>query len=291
MLRAIPGAIEHQDPATGTLCWACGGPTQRSTEPGLGGFEQCPACGLVFGASGDVHDLYVGEKYLAEYGGGAVGDEPEPRRDEEARVRVELVRSVAPAGRLLEVGSAGGHFLAAARDAGYDVVGIEPSGAGAEAARRRFGLEVHEGFVEEIDLPAESFDAIASFHVLEHIPEPLSALERMRTWLKPEGALVLEVPNRVSRQARRAGANWRHLDLAHHVSHFTPAALGALLERAGFAVERIETVAYATYRTGPLRYISAARELGLSGGNPLAPHPWRYILLQAVARRPAGVSG
>src|SRR4051794_7499750 len=202
MLRAIPGAIEHQDTVTGTACWACGGATQAATEPGLGGLQQCPACGLVFGDLGDVHDLYVGETYLAEYGGGAVSDEPEPRRDEEARVRVELVRSVVPGGRLLEVGSAGGHFLAAAREAGYDVLGIEPSGAGAEAARRRFGLEVREGFVEEIALPAESFDAIASFHVLEHIPDPLPALERLHSWLKPGGALVLEVPNRVSRQAR-----------------------------------------------------------------------------------------
>jgi 2-polyprenyl-3-methyl-5-hydroxy-6-metoxy-1,4-benzoquinol methylase len=278
--------------ATEEACWACGGPTAGAEDPWLAGHRRCPACGLAFRsgpASELVHDLYRGASYLAAYGGGAVSDEPEPLRDQEARVRVAMVRAAVPAGRLLEIGAAGGHFLAEARKEGFDVTGIEPTDNGAESARRRFGLEILQGFVEEVDLPPSSFDAICAWHVLEHIPEPRGSLERTREWLRPGGALLIEVPNAASVRARRAGPDWMHLDLTHHVSQFTPQALGTLLERSGFAVERVQTVAYSSYRPprSPLRLASAALELRHSGRLPLQPHPTRFELLQAVARSPS----
>jgi 2-polyprenyl-3-methyl-5-hydroxy-6-metoxy-1,4-benzoquinol methylase len=282
-----PGATTER--ASGA-CWACGGPARPASEYWLHGMSSCPRCGLAFGVAGDaaeVHDLYRGDVYFDTYGGGAVSDEPEPLREQEARVRVGVLRRAVPSGKVLEVGAAGGHFLAEARRAGYDVAGIEPTDNGVASARRRFSLELMQGFVEEIDLPPASFDAICAFHVLEHIPEPLATLQRLRGWLRPGGAALFEVPNAISRQARRKGAEWRHLDLAHHVAQFTPAALGALLTRAGFTVESVQSVAYTTYRpaTSWTKYASAAVQFAHSGGLPWRPHPSRYELMQAIARR------
>jgi 2-polyprenyl-3-methyl-5-hydroxy-6-metoxy-1,4-benzoquinol methylase len=271
-------------------CWACGGDAQPATQPWLAGMSSCPRCGLVFGEARDaaaVHELYRGDEYLDAYVGGAVGDEPEPLREREAKVRVDILADAVPSGRVLEIGAAGGHFLAEARGRGYDVVGIEPTDNGVESARRRFGIELRQGFVEEVELEPESLDAVAGFHVLEHIPDPLPTLQRLHGWLKPGGAAFFEVPNAYSRQARNKGADWGPLDLTHHVSQFTPKALRMLLERAGFAVEWVHSVAYTRYRpvASPKYLASIAVQFSHSGGMPWRPHPTRYELLQALARR------
>jgi SAM-dependent methyltransferase len=250
----------------------------------------CPRCGLVFGEVRDsaaVHDLYRGDTYLASYEGGAVSDAPEPLREQEARVRVDILQRAVPSGRVLEIGAAGGHFLAEARRRGYEVVGIEPTDNGVASARRRFGLELEQGFVEEVELPAASLEAVVGFHVLEHIPAPLATLERLHAWLKPGGAIFFEVPNAASRRARRQKGLWGPLDLEHHVSQFTPEAIGMLLDRAGFDVDWVRSVAYTTYwsTADPRRYASIATQFSHSGGRPWRPHPSRYELLQAFARR------
>jgi SAM-dependent methyltransferase len=53
-------------------------------------------------------------------------------------------------------------------------------------------LDVVEGDVLEIEMPAESFDLIHTRLVLMHIPERRRALERMITWLRPGGRIVVE---------------------------------------------------------------------------------------------------
>jgi 2-polyprenyl-3-methyl-5-hydroxy-6-metoxy-1,4-benzoquinol methylase len=260
-----------------------------ATEEWLAGLSRCSRCGLAFGVGPEpehVRSLYRGNTYLETYRGGAVEDAPEPFREQEARVRVGMLRRFKPPGRLLEVGAAGGHFLAQARSAGYEVLGIEPTDNGAEAARRRFSVDVLHGFVEDVELPPQSFDAVCGFHVLEHIPEPLATLEHVRGWMRPGAILLLEVPNASSRPALRQGADWSHLDLAHHVAQYTPRALTTLLERAGLTVELTQSVAYTVYRpsNSPMKWVSAARAFTRAGGLPWRPHPWRFELLQGVAR-------
>lgn len=98
-------------------------------------------------------------------------------------------------GRLLDVGCGFGFFLKMMRDAGWDVVGVEPSPTAAASARRRFGLNVLAGRLEDASFPPESFDAITLWYVLEHVPNPMDTLARCSALLKPGGALIVRVPN------------------------------------------------------------------------------------------------
>jgi SAM-dependent methyltransferase len=275
--------------ATAAPCWACGAETEPTEQFG-GGLRRCRGCGLLFAPERDsasVHDLYRGDEYFEQYPGGMVEEDAARVRAIEARTRVRMVRRFVTAGRLLELGAAAGYFLAEARAAGFDVVGIEPTDNAAVAAREHFGLEVLHGFAEEVELPAATFDAVCAWHVLEHISEPLPTIERVREWLAPGGHLFLEVPNIASVQARRRGAGWSMLFPEHHVAHYSPTSLRALLERAGMDVRLTRTVAYTTYRpaTSPIAWASGARHLAISGRWPWRPHPWRHELLQAVAQR------
>jgi SAM-dependent methyltransferase len=262
-------------------CWACGAPVSGGDE------VVCAACGLRFSPhrAAAAHD----EAYFEHYAGGAYDAQEDARRYEAAK-RVQLLRrnvgGQALNKRLLEVGAAGGWFLEAAAAAGFDGFGIEPADSEAARARAR-GLDVRTGTIEEADLPEGELDAVCAWHVIEHIPRPLGALQRLRTALRPGGVLLVEVPNVASVTARRMGEAWPHLDRAHHVAHFTPDAMRALLERAGF--ERVDVSTFPGSGYVPLtagQFVASLGEAARIGALPRRPHRWRHELIRAVAARP-----
>jgi SAM-dependent methyltransferase len=145
-----------------------------------------------------------------------------------------------PPARLLDAGAGRGRFVAAARRAGYDARGIEPSPRGVAAARTAYGVEL-----ESVALEAareSELDVVTAWHVLEHLDDPGAALDRIQAWLRPGGTLLVGVPNLDSVQARLAGPRWFHLDLERHRVHFTPRGLEALMRRHGFAPVRTRHV-------------------------------------------------
>lgn len=152
------------------------------------------------------------------------------------RQRLSLLRraGVAPPARIVDAGAGRGRFVAAARRAGYDAVGVEPSRRGVTAAREAYGVDLVAAGIG--DAPVDRADAVALWHVLEHLDDPAAALARIGGWLPPGGVLLVGVPNLASVQARLARSRWFHLDLPRHRVHFTPAGLDALLDRSGFDV-------------------------------------------------------
>jgi SAM-dependent methyltransferase len=152
------------------------------------------------------------------------------------RRRLRLLGAVvAPPARLLDAGAGRGRFVAAARRAGWDAQGIEPSPGAVQAARALYGVELAATGIDDAGVAAASVDAVVLWHVLEHLDDPAAALAHVRGWLRPGGALLLGVPNLGSWQARLGGLRWFHLDAPRHRTHFTPTGIRALLERSGFA--------------------------------------------------------
>lgn len=150
------------------------------------------------------------------------------------RRRLALLRGLVPApGRLLDAGAGRGRFVASARRAGYDAFGLEPSKRGAEAAAE-LGVPVLHAAIETAEVDPASIDAITLWHVLEHLDDPGPALDRLRSWLRPGGALLIGVPNLDSLQARVCPAGWYHLDVPRHRVHYTLEGLHRLLRAHGF---------------------------------------------------------
>ncbi len=142
---------------------------------------------------------------------------------------------------MLDVGAGKGHFLAAARAAGWDADGLEYSATSATAARNLYGVEVRVAdFMALPPWPAH-YDVLSMIHVLEHLPDPGRALDVARTLLTPGGRILISVPNAASLQARSFGRHWLHLDLPRHLFHFTPQSLAILLRRAGFSMLQSDT--------------------------------------------------
>jgi SAM-dependent methyltransferase len=166
-------------------------------------------------------------------------------------------------GRLLDVGCASGKFLRQMGAVGWTLAGIE-SDAGAAARARTTGAEIFVGDPAAAPFADGRFDLITAFHSLEHMPDPLGALTRMLRWLAPGGLAIVEVPNAAGLGAAIFGSYWSGFDLPRHLTHFTPATMRAMVERAGGAVEALEHTSKARYFLRSVRHW-LGNETGVAG--------------------------
>lgn len=149
-----------------------------------------------------------------------------------ARSIIRRVERVAGTGRLLDVGCGPGVLLSVAKGK-WECVGVEVSRPAAGEARKRFGLEVVEGTLEEARFPADSFDAVTLVDVIEHLPDPAGTLREVNRILKPGGVLFVLTPNIDAPVARLMGRWWWGFRPAH-LTYFSRKTMGRMLAETGF---------------------------------------------------------
>ena len=138
----------------------------------------------------------IAASYDLDTGQHAVWQQEREGREVMWRKRVSRVSKLKDGGRALDVGTGFGDFIRQLRDAGgWQVEGTEVSVEAAQHARDEHGLTVHLGQVEDVDLPKGSFDLITLWHVFEHLPYPGTTLNHLERLLKPQGVIVIAVPN------------------------------------------------------------------------------------------------
>ncbi|HWS16154.1 MAG TPA: class I SAM-dependent methyltransferase, partial [Candidatus Methylomirabilis sp.] len=162
-----------------------------------------------------------------------------------------ILRRVPGPGSFLDVGCGRGLLPALFLERGWRASGTQLSRTAAEAARRRYGVEVAVGELPELPLPAEGYDVVTFFHVLEHLDRPEAYLVKARELLVPAGLLVVEVPNFASPGFRILGTRNFCTDYPNHLVFFTPDTLRRLLLRCGFSVDAVShfSLEYSPYTT------------------------------------------
>src|SRR6266566_1064520 len=204
-------------------CLVCGGThaKQRFVQRGYP-VLRCADCGMEFVAP-TPSPSELADYYDRSY---AVPLELYAAASERNAARIADLERWSPArGRLLELGASYGHSLAAARDRGWDVVGVELSPTASTYARTHFGLTVLNCDLADARLADASFDAVIGWHVLEHVRNPRDQLLRLASLLKPGGVLGLRVPNVASFGARAAGQWWPWMCPPAHLWFFSSASL------------------------------------------------------------------
>lgn len=137
-------------------------------------------------------------------------------------------------GKLLDFGCGNGSFLLHARSAGWDVVGVDFDARAVNAARSH-GIDVRLGGIDSLDYEVEHFDVITLAHVIEHLHNPIEALQACFKLLEPGGYLWIDTPNISSDGHGLYGPHWRGLEPPRHLVLFTPDSLQKALRTVGFA--------------------------------------------------------
>lgn len=135
--------------------------------------------------------------------------------------------------RAVELGCATGNFLSELSQAGWNVEGIELVESAAELARQK-GYPVHVGTLESAELSADTYEAAFAWMVIEHLPDPASALCEFHRILKHDALLAFSVPNVSCWERFAFGRNWYVWEVPRHLQYFGPGTLRRLLTESGF---------------------------------------------------------
>ncbi len=154
------------------------------------------------------------------------------------RGRARFVHRLAPPGPVLDVGCGRGLMLATLKNVwARPVVGIQLSSEIARLIRTRHRIEIHESPITECAFPEGYFSGVTLWHVLEHIANPQETLRAIYRVLRPEGRLIIEVPNPKNPLIDERRDRWFEIDFPNHCVFYSPLALENLLARVGFVVE------------------------------------------------------
>lgn len=231
--------------ATAVNCLACGADVDRVEYIFQGGeeesqeslFYRCPSCGFLF-----ARPVFIPELTSRHMDGVDNAEMFNSRlfkflyihlfiRREIRKIRRALAVTVP---RLLDVGCGTGWTSKVYADDGFLVTGLEPSRVRAGLARERYGLEIIEDYIEnlEIGMPV---DVVVLRHVIEHFESPGIILDKVRGFLNDNGLVFLVVPNINCLGRYMFETEWAWI-LPWHCNFFTPESVRAFFENKGFEV-------------------------------------------------------
>ncbi len=157
------------------------------------------------------------------------------------RKDVELLKKLGAPGRtLVELGCAYGYFLDEAKNASYQVSGVELCEDAVKSCNAR-GHDVFHGAVcRETMSRFPEADTVIMLDVIEHLPDPVAALEAVLNILKPNGLLLLSTGDFSSCIAKTTRSNWRLMTPPQHLWFFTPRSLTILCDRLGMDLVHLD---------------------------------------------------
>jgi len=165
-------------------------------------------------------------------------------------------------GKLLDIGAGTGDFLLTAKENGWNTIGIEPSEK-AKAIAVKKGVEF-SATTEELE--SQTFDVITMWHVLEHVPNLENQIKELKRLVKPNGTIIIAVPNFKSYDAKYYGKFWAAYDVPIHFWHFSKTAIKSLFEKEEIKLEKVLPMKFDSfyvsllsekYKNGKMNFIKA----------------------------------
>lgn len=165
-------------------------------------------------------------------------------------------------GIVLDIGSGTGDFLAEAKKQNWKTVGMEPSDKAKSIAKQK-GVCLVESYDE---LEDHYFDVITMWHVLEHVPDLDFQINELKRLLKPDGTIIIAVPNYKSFDAHFYGKYWAAYDVPRHLWHFSKSAIQQLFAQKNLKLIEVKPMWFDSfyvsllsekYKTGKMNVFSA----------------------------------
>ena len=188
---------------------------------------QCDLCGFKFTNPRPEEDklgvYYKSEDYVSHSNTkkGFINSTYQSVRKYTLLKKLQLISKYYKSGKILDIGCGTGEFLNTCKNAKWETIGIEPDPDARKMAADNFGLDIRQESALK-DLTEHSFDIISMWHVLEHVPRLNERIEELKRLIKPNGIIIIAVPNCNSLDAKIYKENWAAYDVPRHLYHFTP---------------------------------------------------------------------
>lgn len=140
--------------------------------------------------------------------------------------KLNLINFLSKKGKILDIGAGVGDFLATAQKDGWNTVGFEPNANAKEIAKNK-GISFIDSFLE---IENHSLDVITMWHVLEHVPNLEQQILELKRMLKPNGTLIVAVPNYKSLDAQIYQNHWAAYDVPIHFWHFSKTSISLIFK-------------------------------------------------------------
>lgn len=206
-------------------------------------FESCRGCGFVRMArppnAGELRARYLDDRQHGE----VAWQEHAQNLERFGAMIARIERFVQP-GRFLDVGCSLGTSLVAARERGWEPIGLELSRPCVEFGRKEWNIDIRNTTLADADLPPASFRAVFMHHTLEHLDDPAAIVARAFALLAPGGAMYQALPNYDCLKRRLLGRWWSYGITEDHLVHFGPRTLRRLVARLGFQVRDVRAISY-----------------------------------------------
>ncbi|MFY8069151.1 MAG: class I SAM-dependent methyltransferase [Flavobacterium sp.] len=176
--------------------------------------------------------------------------------------KLQLIHSLSSKGTLLDIGAGTGEFLLICKKNGWQVTGIEPSDK-AKAIAQKKGIHIETALG---GLPDHAFDVITMWHVLEHVPDLNHQLDELKRLLKPNGTIIIAVPNFNSLDAKLYQEYWAAYDVPIHLWHFSKTAIQKIFATKEMELKKVVPMKFDSfyvsllsekYKNGKMNFIKA----------------------------------
>jgi SAM-dependent methyltransferase len=160
--------------------------------------------------------------------------------------KVENINKLTKVGKVLDIGCWEGQQLEYFMKTGWKCVGTELNKRAANEAINK-GIDVHQISIREFfhQFENEKWDVINVAYILEHIPNPIDLLIKLKDNLENDGIIIVEVPNDFSPlqlayiAEHKIAPYW--ITLPDHVNYFDRQGIENLVKKAGFSIIHGET--------------------------------------------------
>ncbi|KIX20529.1 methyltransferase [Flavobacterium sp. 316] len=171
------------------------------------------------------------------------------------RKKVALLSKFSQKGSVLDIGAGTGDFLTEAKNKGWNVTGIEPN-----AKAKQIAISKGVTFSETLEvLESHSFDVITMWHVLEHVPDLEFQLSELKRLLKPNGTIIIAVPNFKSYDAKKYKVFWAAYDVPRHLWHFSKTSIEKLFQNKNMKLIKVKPMWFDSF------YVSLLSEKNKNG--------------------------
>lgn len=274
--------------------------------------HRCGQCGLVYldprPSMSELGRIYGPEYHAYEFTPERFGLAYRVRSWLELRRLRRWVGGLGRDARIIDVGAGDGFHLKLLADSGdptWKLEGVDPDER-AVASGRRAGLVMHHGFLQDLDLPSNTYDFAIMIMTIEHVDDPVAVLAETMRIVRPGGRIGIVTDNTGSPDFAIAKTrHWGGYHFPRHWNLFDENSMRLLADKVGLEVESLRTMMSPVNWTYTVHNLLAdwgapafiTRQFGLDKPLPLAVFTvldsiltllGRGALLRVVLRKPVG---